>query len=127
LIYASQNNLPYCALKNSAGEYVKPSLDSIAGAAATVQMPDDLRVSITNAPGAAAYPISTFTYILVYEEQGDQARGRALVDFLWWATHDGQHMARDLSYSPLPQEIVDKVEQKIRSMNFQGKRLYGGV
>ena len=87
LIYAEQNELSYAWVKNSAGEFTKPSLDSITAAAAGAagQMPDDLRVSITNAPGKDAYPVAAFTYFLVYKEQQDQAKGKALVDFLWWA------------------------------------------
>jgi phosphate transport system substrate-binding protein len=125
LIYAEQNKLPVASIRNSAGGFVKPSLDSITSAAAgvAVQMPDDLRISITNAPGQNAYPLSSFTYLLVYQEQPDQAKGRALVDFLWWATHDGQQMARNLSYAPLPSEVVTKAEAKIKAITFQGKPL----
>lgn len=125
LIYAEQNKLPYASVKNSAGDFVRPTLDSITAAAAGVanQMPDDLRVSITNAPGATAYPISTFTYLLVYKEQQDQAKGKALVDFLWWAIHDGQPLAKELLYAPLPEAVVQKAEQKINSITYQGKPL----
>jgi phosphate transport system substrate-binding protein len=127
LIYAEQNKLPAAAVKNAAGEWVKPSLDSITAAAsgAVSQIPEDLRVSITNAPGAGAYPISSFTYLLVYKEQADQAKGKALVDFLWWATHDGERMAKDMSYAPLPAEVVKKAEEKIKSITYQGKPLRG--
>lgn len=125
LIYAEQNKLPYASIKNAAGEFVRPALESITSAAAGVagQMPDDLRVSITNSPSPTAYPISSFTYLLVYKEQQDQAKGKALVDFLWWAIHDGEQMARDLLYAPLPQEVVTKAEQKINSITYQGKPL----
>ncbi len=125
LIYAEQNKLPYASVRNAAGEFVRPALESITAAAASVagQIPADLRVSITNAPGASAYPISSFTYLLVYKEQHDQAKGKALVDFLWWAIHDGEQMARDLLYAPLPQEVVKKAEQKIDSITHQGKPL----
>lgn len=125
LIYAEQNKLPVASIKNAAGQFVRPSLDSITAAAASVagQMPDDMRVSITNAPGATAYPISSFTYLLIYKDQPDQAKGKALVDFLWWAVHDGEQMARDLLYAPLPQEVVQKAEAKINSITYQGKPL----
>ena len=125
LIYAETNKLPVAQVKNAAGEWIKPSLDStsLAAAGAVATIPDDLRVSITNAPGAGAYPISSFTYILVYKEQADQLKGKALVDFLWWATHDGEHMAKELSYAPLPPEIVKKAEEKIKSITYQGKAL----
>jgi phosphate transport system substrate-binding protein len=126
LIYAEQNNLSFASVKNSSGEFIKPSLDSITAAAAGAvnQMPDDLRVSITNASGKDAYPISSFTYFLVYKNQDNQAKGKALVAFLWWALHDGQKYARDLHYAPLAPEVVQKAEQKIRSINYQGARLY---
>jgi phosphate transport system substrate-binding protein len=125
LIYAEENKLPYASIKNAAGEFVRPGLESITAAAAGIasQMPDDLRVSITNSPGPAAYPISSFTYLLVYKEQQDQAKGKALVDFLWWAIHDGEQMAKDLLYAPLPQEVVKKAEQKVNSITYQGKPL----
>jgi phosphate transport system substrate-binding protein len=126
LIYAEQNNLSFASVKNSSGEFIKPSLDSITAAAAGAvnQMPDDLRVSITNASGKDAYPISSFTYFLVYKNQDNQAKGKALVAFLWWALHDGQKYARDLHYAPLAPEVVQKAEQKIRSINYQGAPLY---
>jgi len=125
LIYAEQNKLPYAWIQNSSGEFVKPSLDSITAAAASAagQIPDDLRVSITNSPGRDAYPVSSFTYFLVYKEQADQAKGKALVDFLWWALHDGEQMAKTLLYAPLPAEVVSKAEQKIKLISYQGKPL----
>jgi phosphate transport system substrate-binding protein len=126
LIYAEENKLAYADVKNAAGQFVKPSIQTVtnaaAGAAATV--PPDLRVSITNAPGADSYPISTFTYFLVYKDQKDQAKGKALVDFLWWATHDGQKMAAEKIYAPLPTDIVQRDEEKIKSITFQGSPLY---
>ncbi|HJQ26108.1 MAG TPA: phosphate ABC transporter substrate-binding protein PstS [Blastocatellia bacterium] len=127
LIYAEGNKLPVALIKNAAGQWIKPSLDSITAAAAGAagQIPDDLRVSITNAPGASAYPISSFTYLLVYKEQADQAKGKALVDFLWWATHDGEAMAKEKLYAPLPAEVVQKAEEKIKSITYQGKPLRG--
>jgi phosphate transport system substrate-binding protein len=123
LIYALQNKLPAAAIKNAEGEFVSPSLESITAAAASAagQMPDDLRISITNAAGKDAYPIASFTYILVYKDQTDPAKGKPLADFLWWAIHDGEQMAKDLSYAPLPPEVVAKAEQKIKSINYQGK------
>jgi phosphate transport system substrate-binding protein len=125
LIYAQQNKLPYASIQNLAGEFVKPSLESVtaAAAAAAGAIPDDLRVSITNPPGKDAYPISSFTYMLVYREQPDEAKGRELVNFLWWAIHDGQSMAKELGYAPLPPEVVAKAESKIKSITYQGKPL----
>jgi phosphate transport system substrate-binding protein len=80
-------------------------------------MPDDLRVSIVNAPGELAYPISTFTYILVYEEQADAVKGKELAQFLWWAIHDGQRIGTALHYAPLPAQIVTRIEAKLRKMS----------
>jgi phosphate transport system substrate-binding protein len=122
LLYAEQNKMPYAAVKNAAGEIVLPTLEAVTAAAAGAagEMPDDLRVSITNAPGGGAYPISSYTYLLVYKDQKDQAKGKALVDFLWWAIHDGQAIAARMGYAPLPAEVVHKAEGKITSMTHQG-------
>ena len=86
-------------------------------------MPEDLRVSIVNAPGDASYPISGYTYILVYQEQKDEAKGKTLVDFLWWGIHEGEGYARDLLYAPLPAEVVTRAEAKVKSITFQGKAI----
>ena len=128
LIYAEQNKLPYADVKNAAGQFVKPSMQTVTNAAAGAAsaIPADLRVSITDAPGQDAYPISTFTYFLVYKDQKDKDKGKALVDFLWWATHDGQKMATDLIYAPLPPEVVQKDEEKIKSITSSGSPLYKG-
>lgn len=125
LIYAEQQKLPVATLGNAAGRMVKPTLESITAAAASIagQMPDDMRVSITNAPGADAYPVSAFTYLLVYKDQREPAKGKALVDFLWWAIHDGQQMASQMGYAPLPTEVVAKAEPKIKSITHQGQPL----
>ncbi len=125
LIYAEENKLPVAPIRNPAGRFVRPSLDSTTAAAASVsgQMPDDLRVSITNAPGDDAYPIASFTYLLVYKEQQDEQKGKQLVDFMWWAIHDGEQMAKDKLFAPLPNEVVKKAEAKIQSITFQGKPL----
>ncbi len=110
LIYAQTNDLPFADVKNEGGEFVKPSLDSVTAAAASVanSMPDDFRVSITNAPGAGAYPISGLTWLLVYEKQKDPAKGRKLVQFLSWMMHDGQQHASALHYAPLPPQVIAK-------------------
>jgi len=128
LAYAVQNKLPVATLKNQAGELVDPTVESTTAAAAgaAASMPDDLRVSIVNAPGPRSYPIAGFTYLLVYREQADAAKGKTLVDFLWWALHDGEAFARDLLYAPLPAEVVRKAEAKIKSITFQGKPLRAG-
>lgn len=125
LIYAEQNNMPYTSVRNAAGKFIKPSLDSVTAAAAgvTAEIPEDLRVSIVNAPGAESYPISAFTYILVYKEQADQAKGRALARFLEWAITDGSVTARELLYAPLPEEVAAKAKAKIGSLTHQGRPL----
>jgi phosphate transport system substrate-binding protein len=125
LAYALQNNLPVAQLKNASGNYIDASIDAVtaAAAAALANTPEDLRVSITNAPGAQAYPISSYTYILVYKEQKDARKGKALVDFLWWGIHDGEKYAKDLQYAPLPDEIVRRTEAKINSITANGTPL----
>ena len=125
LAYATQNKLPVALIKNAAGNFVEPSIEAVtaAAAASAATTPDDLRVSITNANGAAVYPISSYTYILVYKEQPDEVKGRALIDFLWWGIHDGESFAKDLQYAPLPAEIVKRAEAKINSITASGKPL----
>src|SRR5438270_536823 len=113
LIYAIQNKMPYAEVKNSAGKFVKPTLESITAALATAEIPDDFRFSITNAPGADAYPICGATWLLVYEQQKDAAKGKKLVEFLKWAAKDGEKMARDLQYAPLPDSLQQKVLKRI--------------
>jgi phosphate transport system substrate-binding protein len=121
LAYAKQNKLTMASIKNSDGNFVTPSIETTSEAAAAVVMPADFRVSITDAKGKNAYPISSFTYILVYKEQTDAAKGKALVNFLWWATHDGQKLAGPLDYAPLPKAVVTKVEAALKAMTVQGK------
>lgn len=125
LAYAKPNNLPVALIKNSSGSFVEPTIDAVtaAAAASAAVTPDDLRVSITNAAGASAYPISSYTYILVYKEQKDANKGKALVDFLWWGIHDGETFAQPLLYSPLPADIVKRAETKINSITSGGKPL----
>lgn len=125
LTFAKENNLPTALVKNKAGEFVEASLASVAAAAAgsVASMPEDLRTQITNADGANAYPISSYTYILVYRDQLDATKGKVLADFLWWAIHDGEKFVEELHYAPLPDEIRKRVEAKINSMMSAGKAL----
>lgn len=123
LAYAHQNQLATASLKNRDGQYVRPSIETTSEAAAGVQLPEDFRVSVTDAAGKNAYPISGFTYLLVRKDQTDKAKGEALLRFLWWATHDGQKMAPTLDYAPLPKPVVAKVEAKLKSMTVQGKAI----
>ena len=113
-------------MKNQAGGFVTPSLESVTAAAAgyATKMPDDFRVVITNAPGADAYPISGMTWLLVYEKQKDHTKGTKMVQFLNWMMHDGQKFAAALHYAPLPQAVVAKEEQALRRVtNSDGKPL----
>ncbi len=125
LAYAEQNKLPVARIKNRAGQFVTPTLDAVTAAAAEslATTPEDLRVSITDAAGATAYPIASYTYILLYKDQKDAAKGKALVDFLWWGIHDGERYAKDLLYAPLPAEVVKRAEAKLNSITSGGKPL----
>jgi phosphate transport system substrate-binding protein len=121
LAYANQNKLTVAELKNRDGHFVKPTLESVSAAAAKAQIPDDYRVSITDQPGKDAWPIATFTYLLVYRDIQDPVKGGALLKFLWWALHDGQKSAASLDYAPLPTTVVSKVEATLKKMTVQGK------
>jgi phosphate transport system substrate-binding protein len=125
LAYAVQNKLPVAQVKNLSGNYVTPSIESVtsAASASAANTPEDLRVSITNATGPQSYPISSYTYILVYKNQKDAGKGKALVDFLWWGIHDGEGFAKDLQYAPLPADIVKRAEGKINSITANGTAL----
>jgi phosphate transport system substrate-binding protein len=113
LIFALQNKIPFAAVQNKAGEFVTATLDSVTAAAASVAVPDDFRVSITNAEGKDAYPIASFTWMLLYQSPQDKERAKIMVDFLKWALTDGQKEAAALHYAPLPQAIVDKELQAV--------------
>ena len=117
LIYAVQNKIPYGMMKNASGEFVKASLGSVTAAAASVKnMPPDFRVSITNAPGKDAYPISSFTWLLIPAQSKDAAKGKIIADFLNWMVDDGQKMTADLTYAPLPESVVAKVRDEIKQV-----------
>jgi phosphate transport system substrate-binding protein len=117
LIYAVQNNIPYGVVRNAAGSFVKASLDSVTAAAASVKtMPSDFRVSITNAPGKDAYPISSFTWLLIPTQAKDPAKGKILADFLNWMVDDGQKMTAQLTYAPLPESVAAKVKAEIKQV-----------
>jgi phosphate transport system substrate-binding protein len=117
LIYAVQNKITYGTVKNAAGAFVKASLDSVTAAAASVKsMPADFRVSITNAPGKDAYPISSFTWLLIPAQSKDAAKGKIIADFLNWMVDDGQKMTADLTYAPLPASVVTKVKDEIKEV-----------
>lgn len=117
LIYAVQNNITYGSVRNSSGTFVKASLDSVTAAAASApKMPADFRVSITNAPGKDAYPISSFTWLLIPQQSKDASRGKILADFLSWMVADGQKMTNALSYAPLPESLVQKEKAAIKTI-----------
>jgi phosphate transport system substrate-binding protein len=122
LIYALQNKIPFGSVKNAAGQFVKASLASTTAAAASVkEMPDDFRVSITNAPGKDAYPISSFTWLLVPVEWNDATKEKVMVDFLKWMVDKGQSMTASLDYAPLPAAVATKVKAKINQIHVKGK------
>lgn len=115
LAYAMQNKMAMATLKNKAGKFVVPTLASITAAAAgaSAKMPEDLRISIVDAEGDDSYPISGFTYLLIYSKQQDTAKGKALKGFITWALADGQKLTSDLHYAPLPPEVITKARQRL--------------
>jgi phosphate transport system substrate-binding protein len=117
LIYAIQNKIPYGSVKNAAGSFLKASLEGVTAAAASApKMPADFRVSITNAPGKDAYPISSFTWLLIPQQSKDAAKGKILADFLNWMVTDGQKMTDALSYAALPDAVVQKEKEAIKQV-----------
>jgi len=115
LIYALQNKIPFGVVQNSSKNFIKASLQSTTAAAAGVQMPADFRVSITNPPGKEAYPIASFTWLLIPTNPADANKGKILKDFLFWMLDKGQTMVEALSYSPLPKDVVEKEKAVISS------------
>src|SRR2546430_10532682 len=118
LIYAVQNKMPYAEIKNAGGEFVKPTLESVTAALATAEIPNDFRFSMTNAPGKGAYPIAGATWLLVYQQQKDAAKRKKLVEFLKWAAKDGEKMAKDLDYAPLPEALQARVLKRIEEIKY---------
>jgi len=118
LIYAVQNQIAYGSVRNAAGNFVKASLDGVTEAAASAKaMPADFRVSITNAPGKTAYPISSFTWLLIPTPARDPKKGKIIADFLDWMVTDGQKMTSQLSYAPLPESVAEKVKAAIKQIH----------
>jgi phosphate transport system substrate-binding protein len=109
LIYASHNKISFGAVKNMEGEFIKASVEAVTAAASSAasKMPPDFRVSVTNAPGKGVYPVSSFTWLLLYENPKDKERSRIMVDFMKWALADGQQYAPELGYAPLPKAVID--------------------
>ena len=124
LSYATQNKLPSALIQNAAGAWVAPTLQSVtaaaSGAAAKLPPNSDYRISIVNAPGKDAYPISSFTWIILYKNQKDAKKGKALVDFIRWGLTDGEKVAPSLDYAPLPSSMVSALQQRLDSVNVGG-------
>jgi phosphate transport system substrate-binding protein len=116
LIYALQNNIPFGPVKNAAGNFVKASLDTTTAAASGTNVPPDFRVSITNASGKDAYPISSFTYLLVPTQWQDQTKKAAMVDFLNWMLNNGEPMVTQLNYAPLPKQVAEMEKAKLKEI-----------
>jgi phosphate transport system substrate-binding protein len=126
LIYALSNNLPYAVIKNSAGKFVEPSLESVTAAAAAAKLkPDtDFRVSITNPPGENAYPIASFTWLLVHKDNKDAGKAKLIKDFLTWMIGpEPQKMATELKYAPLPAEVVSLIQARLPTLKAGGKSI----
>lgn len=118
LVYADQNKLPVAGVKNAAGNFIVPSVDSVTQALATAKIPDDFRFSMVNPPGDKAYPISGTTWLLVYEQQKDAEKGKKLVEFLNWALEKGEDQAPPLDYAPLPDELRKRVLERIKTIKY---------
>jgi phosphate transport system substrate-binding protein len=126
--YADQNKLQTGLIRNKAGKFVASNAETVSAAASGVKLPDDLRVKIVNADGENAYPISGFTWLLVYEQQTDAGKALTLTRMLWWATHDGQKFNADLGYAPLPLDVIKQDEGQIGKIMINGKpALPGGI
>jgi len=129
LAYAKNQNISYAYIKNKAGNFIEPTLETTANAAAgavpTLPAGDASwsKVSIVDAAGDNSYPIGSFTYFFVYKDQTDQAKGKILAEYLWWAVHDGQKYSSDLLYVPLPKDVISLNEKTIRLMNYNGQPL----
>ncbi len=128
--YATINKMAYGQVRNSAGKFVTPSLESVTAAAAGVLSKlganTDFRVSLTNPDGAAAYPISTMTWLLVHKTYADAAKAKALVQFIWWAETEGQAMAPELGYAPLPQQLRPWIQNRLKSITAEGHPVWAG-
>jgi len=118
LAYAKENNLPYAFMKNHSGAYIEPTLESTSKAADGAAIPDDFRASVVDSPNPEAYPIASFTWLLIYKQMDDPVKGKAIVEFIKWAITDGQKFAADLDYAPLPANVVQMIQQKLEKVKF---------
>jgi len=116
LIYAVQNHMPYGKVRNSAGNFVKADLASVTAAAAGAKVPDDFRVSITNAPGKDAYPVSSFTWLLIPQNIKDATKREIIKGFLSWMLTDGQNLTSALAYAPLPKEVIAREQRAVATI-----------
>jgi phosphate transport system substrate-binding protein len=116
LIYALQNKIPFGSVKNTSGNFVKATLETTTAAAAGTKVPPDFRVSITNASGKNAYPISSFTYLLVPTQWKDQTKKTAMVDFLNWMLNNGEPMVTELNYAPVPEQVAEMEKAKLKEI-----------
>jgi phosphate transport system substrate-binding protein len=125
LAYAKQNNLPYANVRNADGRFITPSIASVTSAAASMKLPKntDYRVSIANAPGKDSYPISSMTWILVYQNQPDRVKGTKLVNFLRWAYADGEKTAASLDYAPLPAPMLAQLQNRLKTIRIADARV----
>jgi len=117
LLYAIQNQLTYAKIKNAAGSYIKATPDSVTAALSTAKIPADFRLSMVNAPGPASYPIAGVTWLLIYQNPAQADKAQKLVAFLRWAETDGQKMARDLDFAPLPESVRSRVLSAIQTVS----------
>jgi phosphate transport system substrate-binding protein len=118
LAYAIQNHLPYASVKNAAGNYVAPSVESVVAALEAATVPDDFRFSMVNSPGPNAYPIAGATWLLVYQQQRNSEKGKKMVEFLKWAMNEGENMAPPLDYAPLPPALSKRVLAEIDGIRY---------
>lgn len=119
--YAIQNNMTMASLQNLAGNYITPSVDATAAAANGIDLPSDMKIMLTNSSDPNAYPIVGYTWMLVYVNQTNKAKGQALANMLWWAINDGQQYETALDYAPLTSTAISLAEKEIESINFQGQ------
>ena len=122
LAYALTNKMTFGDVQNRAGQFVRPTLTSTTKAmeGALKNIPEDYRVFFTNPEGRDVYPVAGFTWIIIQGDQGDPAKGKALVEFLWWATHDGQKYAPTLLYALLPKSLIGRIERTLKSVTAKG-------
>jgi phosphate transport system substrate-binding protein len=118
LAYAKENSLPYAFMKNQSGAYIEPTLESTSKAADGADIPSDFRASVVNSPNPEAYPIASFTWLLIYKNMDDHVKGKAIVDFIRWAITDGQKYAQDLDYAPLPPNVVALIQKKLDQVKY---------